>query len=666
MRTRWRRLVFAGGVGVTLWAIAVHPHTPEFTFRAYLDRRFWQPLSKYEASLGKPRPQQRQTTGPAFAGMSVLTSNEAVRRAGEAYRKGSSDERRTSVQQALQGHLSPQEREEMLLLEAKIELREAEPSRGASGEQAALAPEARGALLRVAEKLQGFIRAAQSPAFRSEARGWLARIHYLMGDYPSATRIYLDELASPDTIFSRESLTASLRMLFPYNGSKARLADHLDEYFDTPAHALFVVDLVTNPIYGDDGELAAMAEVAKKTIAILVKRADLFRQGNDSDALALALMRASLYMGDPTAALTYARRIPPGSQARVRPEYNWMVAACHFLRHDYAAAEARLRTMYRSATAEPRDRMAAAQGLVGVYQKLSRPVDQLHAAFLYYQAQGGHPGGLAEDAGRLFDDAYLGFVYWPWGGLLMDLPYLLDVQLRDGDLVQYLDRYSRAAERIGLDYWVKDQMRRRSDREVVEYALAIRYARQERYAEAAALYEKLHASPRAVRMRELVRLHAAATNAQLSPEARLEAQYAYAAFLEAHSTQVFFNDMLWYRMQDWIFLAGDRSDSAGRFPSYSEMQGLTRKEREFSLRQERRVKDEQEERWRAYKILAGVVAKAGHTELGDRAAATALRCLRLIHTGRFGRADEIKAADERLSRWRQEYKKQQAPTPKRS
>lgn len=662
---RWRRAVYTGVAGLALWAAAVHPHTPEFTFRAYLDRRFWQPLSKYEASLGRTRPPQRQTAGPAFAGMSALAANEAVRRAGEAYRNGSPVEMRTAVQQALQSNLSPREREEMLLLEAKIDLREADPTRGAVGEHMTLAPEDRAALRRVAERLQDFMQTAQSSAFRSEARGWLARVQYLTGDYPSATKIYLDELANPDTIFSRESLIASLRTLFPYNGSEARLTDHLEEYFDTPAHALFVVDLVTNPIYGDDGERAAMAEAAKKTIATLLKRADLFRQGSDSDALALALMRASLYMGDPVAALTYARRIPVRSETTRRPEYNWMVAACHFLMHDYAAAEAPLRIMYRSAKADPRDRVAAAQGLLGVYQKLARPVDQLHAAFLYYQAQGGRPGELAEDGGRTLPGAYLGFVYWPWDGLLMDLPYLLDVQLRDEDLVQYLDGFSRDADRIGLDNWARGvrgpayQMRRRSAREVVEYALAVRYARQERYVEAAALYEKLHAHPRASRMRELVRLHAEATNPQVTPDALLEAQYAYAVFLETHSTQVFFNDMLWYRIQNWVFLSGDQSDATSRFPSYSEMQGLTREEREFFLAQERRVKDEQEERWRAYKILVGVVDKAGHTELGDRAAAKALRALRVIHTGRFGRDAEIKAADERLSQWRREHKRQQ-------
>jgi len=141
-------------------------------------------------------------------------------------------------------------------------------------------------------------------------------------------------------------------------------------------------------------------------------------------------------------------------------------------------------------------------------------------------------------------------------------------------------------------------------------------------------------------MRDLARLHADAVDTTFTRQKQLEAQYAYASFLEAHSTQVFFNDMLWYGFQTWAFLQTD-SD-----------QGYTRAEREFFLRQERRLKDEQEERWRAYKILAGVVDQAGNTELGRRAAGKALTCLRLIHTGRFGREEEIRAAIARLEKRR--------------
>src|SRR5207249_11780480 len=146
----------------------------------------------------------------------------------------------------------------------------------------------------------------------------------------------------------RESLLASLHLLFPYNGSHIRLADHLEEYFDTPRHALFVVNLVTNPIYFDKEERRSMAAVAKQAITALQHHRELFRSGAESEALALALMRAALYMGDPEAALTYSRLVPPTSATAGDPEFNWMTAACHFLRRDYAAAETPLLKMYQS------------------------------------------------------------------------------------------------------------------------------------------------------------------------------------------------------------------------------------------------------------------------------------------------------------------------------
>jgi hypothetical protein len=65
---------------------------------------------------------------------------------------------------------------------------------------------------------------------------------------------------------------------------------------------------------------------------------------------------------------------------------------------------------------------------------------------------------------------------------------------------------------------------------------------------------------------------------------------------------------------------------------------------------ERRLRDEQEELWRAYLILRDVVRDAGKTELGKRAATLAQRCLWAI-SGRFGRQAEIRKADIELSVW---------------
>jgi hypothetical protein len=56
------------------------------------------------------------------------------------------------------------------------------------------------------------------------------------------------------------------------------------------------------------------------------------------------------------------------------------------------------------------------------------------------------------------------------------------------------------------------------------------------------------------------------------------------------------------------------------------------------------------EYWRAYVILNQVAEQAEPTALGNKAAARAIRCLRKIHN-RFGRTEEIKSADLRLSAW---------------
>jgi hypothetical protein len=63
------------------------------------------------------------------------------------------------------------------------------------------------------------------------------------------------------------------------------------------------------------------------------------------------------------------------------------------------------------------------------------------------------------------------------------------------------------------------------------------------------------------------------------------------------------------------------------------------------------LKDDQEERWRAYLLLRDVVRGEGKSELGRKAAALALRCLHGISVERFERGEEIRKADLELSRW---------------
>src|SRR6185503_19778464 len=107
----------------------------------------------------------------------------------------------------------------------------------------------------------------------------------------------------------------------------------------TPQHALFVINLVTNPVSGDENERRTRNEVGRKAHDALERHRTLFANGRDSDRLALAGMRANLYMGDPAGALRVAAALPPGSPARNDNEGRWAQAIAHFLLGHYAAAE---------------------------------------------------------------------------------------------------------------------------------------------------------------------------------------------------------------------------------------------------------------------------------------------------------------------------------------
>jgi hypothetical protein len=172
----------------------------------------------------------------------------------------------------------------------------------------------------------------------------------------------------------------------------------------------------------------------------------------------------------------------------------------------------------------------------------------------------------------------------------------------------------------------------------VQYALAVRLARGNKYEEAAALFDSLRATSRGVRMRELAALYKAAFASERSSHERLEAKYRFAEFLSRNSVGIYFNDRLWMGFQRYVFTASQDS-------------GLTRSERDALIAAERKLKDEQEEYWRAYQILRDVVREAGATDLGRKAAQLAIRCLRRISVERFGREEEIRRGDIELSSW---------------
>jgi hypothetical protein len=602
---------------------------PDIIFRSYLDRGFWMPYIKYESSVlpvsKRPNAGKINTVSKkfCFAGTSV----EEVRNAGlikisEAYNSGDYDLARKEMTAINNISLTLSEQEELYLIDAKINMRNGEKENAVNTK-----------LLKMAQrKFLVFIRCSKSPEWRSEARGWIAHIHFLLGEYPAAAKIYLDELGREDTVFNKKSLCDSLYNIFYYGLRDRELADHLEEYFDTPEHALFVVYLVTNPVnlWGEDRR-AAMAGIGRKTISVLQKRSDLFNKNRMSDVLAIALMRAAFYMGDTRAVLNFSKKIPAKSQVAKSSEYNWMVGACHFLRNEYAAAEEPLLKVLKSNDVSRYEYRLATQGLIGVYQKLGRRVDQLHAALSYHQNKRSF---LNES---LNINPYVSLSEEDYGPT-HDVPYLLDIQLSDDEIREYLTRYERESRNI----LIKSYSRNRTAYEAVKYALAVRYARQERYREAAEIYDEINARPRAARMKELAGIYEDMTGKKAGSPERWEAEYKYASFLEAHSTQIFFNDMYWGGFQTRMFID----------PVYSSHDaGLTKQEREYFLKEERRIRDEQEERWRAYHILNNIVEQAGYSEIGKKAAVKALKCLALISKDRFGREKEIEAEKKRLVKW---------------
>src|SRR5947209_17495704 len=92
-----------------------------------------------------------------------------------------------------------------------------------------------------------------------------------------------------------ERLRASVLMIQP-------TLEDLDDDFDTPAHALFAANRITNSQY--------LSALAAPLITRLEQHSGLFGRGAESNALAIALMRAATRMGAPTSMLRYAERIP--------------------------------------------------------------------------------------------------------------------------------------------------------------------------------------------------------------------------------------------------------------------------------------------------------------------------------------------------------------------
>ncbi len=611
------------------------------TLRAYLDAHFWLPFSKHPSSFEKRGV--RRVNAP-YAGMVKAQGESPLARLRTAYQEipvpepyglpVSFDpaEARAAVA-AARGDvsLSDREREEVELIDAKIDMREGRPDH----------PEP---LLSAKPKLDQFLKTAYTSEFISEARGWLAHVDYVLGDQTAAGKIYLDELNRNGSNLSRETLLNSLKLTYGYDGGQ-RLLDHLEEYFDTPEHAAFAIQLVTNPHWEDYGRNRYEREYTKHEPApdkaanayprirsLLEKHRALLASQNGANALALLTMRTALRMGDPRGVMTVVDMIPADAAIRSEPDFEWTVASAHFILRDYAGAEHPLLDLFGSPRASPSQKAAAAYGLSGVYRKLSNPVEEIRFAVAIPPGADAYPSDGNEDMS----------VYFAQSG--WDLNLLLDTEAPVNALRALVDKYPNIPRA-----------------RVVRYALAVRLARENQYDESARQYDAFReaasrekprdryeaanlrleiagASRRASRMHQLGALYQAANLAGPPTPESLSARYKLADFIRSHPDQIYFNDTLWGGVQRYALYAGTDDRFTGA-------------ERTAQIEAERKLKDDQEERWRAYLILRDVIRDTGRTELGRQAAQLAIRCVRGINRDRFGRSDELAKADIELSRW---------------
>jgi tetratricopeptide (TPR) repeat protein len=403
-------------------------------------------------------------------------------------------------------------------------------------------------------------------------------------------------------------------MNYGYDGGQ-ELLDHLEEYFDTPEHAAFAIQMATNPhldrpyVRDERWKPRAAEEPSYDRVnTLLEKHSALLKSNRGADALALLGMRTALRMGDPPAALRVAAMIPDDAAIRAEPDFNWMLASAHFLSHEYEAAEEPLLTLFKSSRSTNNQKAAAAYALCGVYQKNKNAVEQIHFALWLHDAGRehmyfGNPSGVGDQS-----------VYWAVSG--WDLNLLLDAEATIDSLGSFLRLYPDVP-----------------DVRLVRYSLAVRLARENRYEEAAEIYQRINAGRRAARMRQLAALYKAANGTEQAQEAK----YKMAKFIADNPDRIYFNDALWGGYQRYALVGSGDSR-------------LTREERRMLMENERRLKDDQEERWRAYMILREVVQDSGKTQLGRHAARLAVVCLRGI-SERFERQDEIHKADTELSNW---------------
>ncbi|MBV8845276.1 MAG: hypothetical protein JO307_20915 [Bryobacterales bacterium] len=576
----------------------------DWSLREYFSARFWLPFARQVADFEKTDVNR---VSEPFAGMGDSRGDAPLAKLRAAYQEVSqpinepfdfSTLRQASADARADSSLSKRDREEVDLIDAKIDMREHMP-----GETELL--------LRSKSKLEQFLNTAQTPEFLSEARGWLAHIDLALGNQTAAGKIYLDELNRDGSNLSRDTVLTSLSRAYGYDRG-TQLLEHLDDYFDTAEHAAFAIQMVTNPrqvavpnprFAGDQPEIDSVVEAYGRIQGLLARHQDLWRSESGVSALGLLSLRTALRAGDPPGALKIAAMIPADAAIRSEPDFQWMLGSAYFLTHNFAAAEQPLLNVYQSASISPEQRASAVYGLVGVYRKTNNVVEEIRFAL-----------GLTE-----LPAGFSGFAI-SWSSFTFDLSLLLDAEAPIPAMEEFLAKYAATI-----------------DVKTVKYALAVRLARADRYEEAARIFESIGAPERAERMHRMDGLYREANRADLPAKKLLEEKYALAEYIASNQDRLYFNDTLWSGMQNYALHADQGSE-------------FTKVERQAQIVLERKLRDDQEERWRAYLILRGIVQESGETEVGRKAAKLAISCVRKINP-RFGRSKELIRADLELSTW---------------
>jgi hypothetical protein len=290
-----------------------------------------------------------------------------------------------------------------------------------------------------------------------------------------------------------------------------------------------------------------------------------------------------------------------------------MLASTHFLLHDYPAAEPPLLSLLRSTKAGSDQKSAAAYALCGVYRKLNNPAGQLRYALWLNAA--GLPDGHDLSSGATTEDLS---IYWAPSG--WDLNLLLEYE----------------APLEVLESYVQQNPKQKNLR-LVQYALAVRLSRAGRYQEAAQLYDSIHAVIRGPRLHRLAALAAETRRPGLDQQQQWEARYQLAKFIGDNPDRIYFNDSLWYGMQRYAL----KAEEENRLPA---------KERQSLIEAERKLRDDQEELWRAALQLQDLTRQAGHTPQGRKSATQAIQYLSAL-SERFGRQPEIRQAGAELSKY---------------